>query len=59
MLLCDRHDFVHFSWLAAKMDWDNSDSRFCDPGFDQVWIDIERIFLRVAKDNPTSRLCDL
>ena len=58
MLLCDPHDLVYVSRLAAKMDWNNSDSRFCDLGFDQAWIDIEGPFLCVAKDNPTSRLRD-
>ena len=58
MLLRDRHDLVHVSWLATKMDWDNSDSRFCDLGFDQAWIDIKGVFVGVAKDNTAARLRD-
>ena len=58
VLLCNRHDLIHVSWLTAKMNWNNSDSRFRDLSFDQTRVDIEAIFLGIAKNNTTSRLRD-
>src|SRR6266480_4125407 len=58
VLLRDRHDLIHVSWLTAKMNWNNADRRFRDLSFDQTRVDIEGIFLGIAKNNTTSRLRD-
>ena len=54
----NRHDRIHGRRLAVKMHRNNPNRARGDSGLDPLWVDCKGFYVRIAKDDFTSRLGD-